>query len=84
MIGEVRPDCFRRAPILAVVLVLTSAVVSAQDLVIVQQRAAAGDAASTEPAGRCPDGSQIVRLAADGAELLLTDGFRAACEPAIS
>ena len=84
MIGAVRPDCHRWALILAVMLVLTSAVVPAQDLVVVRQPAAAVDPAAAEPAGRCADGSKIIRLSADGAERLMSQGFFAACDPAVS
>ena len=83
MIGAFRPVCFHCSRMVAV-LVLASAVVSAEDLVIVRQPAAAGDAIATEPAGRCADGSGIVRLSANGNERLLTDGFLVACDPAIS
>jgi len=84
MIGAVRPDCIRCSLILAVVLVLTSAVVVAQDLVVVRQPAAAVDPTAAEPTGRCVGGSQIIRLSADGAERLMSEGFFAACDPAIS
>jgi hypothetical protein len=73
-----------RGTLAVVALLWLSAAVSAHDLVLVRQPAAAVDPAETEPAGRCPAGSQIIRLASDGAERLLTDGFLAACDPAVS
>ena len=56
----------------------------ANDLLVVRQPVAAVDPAATEPAGRCLEGSQIVRLSTDGTERLMTDGFLAACDPAVS
>ena len=84
MTGAVRSQGFRGGRLLAVAFVFVSAVSSAQDRIVVRQPADAGDAAATEPVGRCIDGSQIVRLSADGAERLMTNGFLAACDPAVS
>ncbi|MFV2071341.1 MAG: hypothetical protein ACC742_01630 [Thermoanaerobaculales bacterium] len=84
MIGEGRSDSFRARLLLGVALFFVSANVSAQDLLAVRQPAASAEPTSTEPAGRCLDGSQIVRLSAKGAARLMTDGFLAACDPAVS
>ncbi len=73
-----------RGALATVALLWLSAAVSAHDLVLVRQPATAVDPAETEPAGRCLAGSQIIRLSSDGAERLLTDGFLAACDPAVS
>jgi len=73
----------RCGSMLASALLFAGSVV-AQDLVVVRQPAAAADAAATEAAVLCPDRSQIVRLSQDGSERSLTDGFLAACDPAVS
>ena len=68
---------------LAAVLVVAGTVVS-QELLVVRRPTAAADAAANKAAIPCPDRSQIVQLSQDGSERLLTEGFVAACDPAVS
>ena len=83
MIAAVPATYLRSGSLLASALLFAGSVV-AQDLVVVRQPAAAADAAATEATVPCPDQSQIVRLSPDGSERPLTDGFLAACDPAVS
>jgi hypothetical protein len=83
MIAAVSATYLRSGSLLALALLFAGSVV-AQDLVVVRQPAAAADAAATEATVPCPDRSQIVRLTPDGSERALTDGFLAACDPAVS
>ena len=73
----------RCGSMLVSMLLLAGSVVS-QDLVVVRQPAAAAGAVATEATVPCSDRSQIVRLSPDGSERPLTDGFLAACDPAVS
>lgn len=75
---------YLRGGSLLVSALLFAGTVASQDLVVVRQPAAATDAAATEASVLCPDRSQIVRLSQDGSEGLLTEGFLAACGPAVS
>jgi hypothetical protein len=70
----------RGGSLLATALLFAATVVS-HELLVVRQPAAA---AATEAADLCPDRSQIVRLSPGGSERLLTEGFLAACDPAVS
>ena len=83
MTAAVPTAYLRRGWSLAFALLLVSSAIS-QDLVVVQRPAADADAAATEATDFCPDRSQIVRLSPDGSERPLTDGFLAACDPAVS
>jgi hypothetical protein len=80
MIAAVSTTYLRRGSSLAFALLLVGSAFS-QDLVVVRQPSAAADAPATV---LCPDRSHIVRLSPDGSERLLTDGFVAACDPAVS
>lgn len=83
MIAAVPAAYLRSGSLLASALLFAGSVV-AQDLVVVRQPAAAADAAATESNVLCPDRSQIVRLSSDRGERVLTEGFLAACDPAVS
>ena len=84
MTGAVHRDSYRGGSVVAIALVLVSTVVSAQELVFVRLPVAAVEPANPVPEGRCLDGSRIVRLSTDGTEVSMTDGFFAACDPAVS
>jgi hypothetical protein len=72
----------RLAYLVEAMLLVTGA--SAQDLLVVRQPAA-GSARSAFPTVEpCVDGSEIIRISDDGTERVLTDGFSAACDPAVS
>ena len=83
MIAAVPTAYLRSGSLLASALLFAGSVV-AQELVVVRQPAAAADDAATEAPVLCPDRSEIVRLSHDGSEEVLTDGFVAACGPAVS
>jgi hypothetical protein len=83
MTAAVPATYLRSGSLLASTLLFAGSVI-AQELVVVRQPAAAADAAATEATVLCPDRSQIVRLSQDGSERSLTDGFFAACDPAVS
>ena len=83
MICAVFGTSLRAGSLLASTLLLAVSA-TARDLVVVLQPAAAADAVATEAPGLCPDGSRIVRLFPDNSERELTDGFLAACDPAVS
>jgi hypothetical protein len=83
MIHAVPTTYLRGGSLLASALLFAGSVVS-QELVVVRQPVSAENAAATEVSVPCPDRSQIVRLSPDGSERPLTDGFLAACDPAVS
>ena len=83
MIHAASTTYLRGGSLLASALLFAGSVAS-QDLVVVRQPAAPADAAATEVTVLCPDRSQIVRLLPGGSERPLTDGFLAACDPAVS
>jgi hypothetical protein len=56
----------------------------AVDLTVVRQPAAADNGMLNRPPAGCAAGSAIVRLSSDGGERVLTPGFVAACDPAVS
>ncbi len=74
----------RLAPIPVLIMMLAGASVSAQGLVVVRSPVTAQQGSAFEPSERCEEGSQIVLLPVEGAERVLTHGFAAACDPAVS
>jgi hypothetical protein len=74
----------RRGGMVLTFALLFAASLESQELLVVRQPAAPAGAAATEASGLCPDGSEIVGLSPDGSERLLTEGFLAACDPAVS
>jgi hypothetical protein len=83
MILSISSTNVRGGSLLTAALFFSTPVVS-QELVVVRRPAAAADSAATETAVPCPGRSQIVRLSPDGSDHLLTEGFLAACDPAVS
>jgi hypothetical protein len=84
MMGLGRADALGAGAVFVAVLVCSSTVSATQDLLVVRRPATAAETADTGLARRCLDGSQIVRLHADGSEIVLTEAFVAACDPAVS
>jgi hypothetical protein len=84
MMGAGRSSLLRVGAVFVVALISINSVLSAQDLLVVQRPAAESGLADTGLVRRCIDGSRIVRIHTDGSELLMTGGFLAACDPAVS
>ena len=56
----------------------------ANDLVVVRQPAGLEKGRPIRSPAGCAAGNEIVRLSSDGTERVLTPGFIAACDPAVS